>query len=79
LQVCLKHAPTRKLLRRILHRTGILRPSFAFNAANVADTHLTAYNEGLRAVGLSIIAEINEVDRAAFAGLLVEMEEDKNG
>ena len=52
LQIALKHSSSRRVLKRILAQCRPLAPSYA-----PGDALASAYNEGLRAVGLWFLAE----------------------
>lgn len=66
----LKQAETRRVLKRILQKSNLLRPSYA-----VGDALGTAFNEGLRAVGIYLKTEIDRADPEAFARLITEKED----
>ena len=60
-------AEGRRLVRRILEQSNAFGASYA-----KADALATAYNEGLRAVGLWLMHEINRADPEALGALLRE-------
>lgn len=47
---------TKKYLTELLEQCGVDHPSFD------KDTHLTAFNEGRRAIGLRILADIKRAE-----------------
>lgn len=63
----LKSPEMRRVLRRILARSNILSESYA-----PGDALATAYNEGLRALGIWLKHEIDRADAEAFSRLLME-------
>ena len=62
----LNSAEMRRVLLRILVRSNLMQASYRESAL------ATAYNEGLRAVGLWLKQEIDKADPEAFARLLTE-------
>ena len=62
----LKSPEMRRVLLRLLVHSNIMQASYRENAL------ATAYNEGLRAVGLWLKKEIDKADPEAFARLLTE-------
>ena len=62
----LKIPEVRRVFLRILAHSNILQASYRKDALD------TAYNEGLRAVGLWLKKEIDKADPEAFARLLTE-------
>ncbi len=64
----------RRVLRRILGATSFIAPSYA-----PGDALATAYNEGLRAVGLWLFGEIENTAPGEFARLLLESSKLKEG
>lgn len=69
LLTALKSPEMRRVLRRMLQKSNLLQPSYARG-----DALGTAFNEGLRAMGLWLKAEIDTADPEAFARLLTEKE-----
>lgn len=63
----LKVPEARRVIIRILAKTNILQPSYT-----KGDALGTAYNEGLRAIGIYIKGEIDRADKEAFARLIAE-------
>ena len=63
--VALQSPETRRVLAGILRQSSLLRGSYASG-----DAYATAYNEGLRAVGIYLKAEMDKADPGAFARLL---------
>ena len=63
----LKSAEMRRVLRRILAHSNLLQASYRPSGA--LDT---AYNEGLRGMGLWLKQQIDNADPDAFARLLTE-------
>lgn len=57
----------RRVCMRVLHKSNLLQSSYT-----AGDSHGTAFNEGLRAVGLWLKSEIDNADPEAFARLLSE-------
>ncbi len=55
----------RRFLRRVLEQSNILSPSYA-----AGDALGTAYNEGLRAVGLWLKAEMDRAKPGSFARII---------
>lgn len=55
----------RRFLRRVLEQSNILSPSYA-----AGDALGTAYNEGLRAVGLWLKAEMDRARPGSFARII---------
>ena len=55
----------RRVLRRILEQSNILSPSYA-----AGDALGTAYNEGLRAVGLWLKVEMDKSRPGSFARII---------
>ena len=55
----------RRVLRRILEQSNILSPSYA-----AGDALGTAYNEGLRAMGLWLKAEMDRAKPGSFARII---------
>ena len=62
----LKLPEARRIFLRLLKHSNLLQASYRENALS------TAYNEGLRAVGLWLKKEIDRADAEAFARLLTE-------
>ncbi|UQZ90843.1 hypothetical protein C4J81_17160 [Deltaproteobacteria bacterium Smac51] len=62
----LKRPEGRRVLLLILRQSGLMAPSFS------VDMHSTAYNEGLRAMGIWLKNIIDQIDPAAFARMLAE-------
>jgi hypothetical protein len=65
MRAVLNLAAGRRVLGAVLQASNLLRPSYA-----PGDALGTAYNEGLRAVGLWLKLEIDRADPEAFARLL---------
>ena len=63
----LKSPEMRRILLRILRQSNLLLPSYA-----KGDALATAFNEGLRAMGIYLKSEIDKADPDAFARLLNE-------
>lgn len=57
----LKTPEGRRYFWRQLGKCGIFRSSFTLNS------NQTAFNEGIREIGLDLLIEINEADGSAFA------------
>ena len=55
----------RRFLRRVLEQSNILSPSYA-----AGDALGTAYNEGLRAVGLWLKSEMDKARPGSFARII---------
>lgn len=55
----------RRVLRRMLEQSNVLSPSYA-----AGDALGTAYNEGLRAVGLWLKAEMEKAKPGSFARII---------
>ena len=54
-----------RVLRRIVKQSGVLTSSYAVN-----DSLATAHNEGLRSVGLWLLAEVERADHNQLTNIL---------
>lgn len=61
----------RRLMWRMLENCGVYTSSFT------SDTHLTAFNEGERNIGLWLLSEIEQAAKEAYP--LMRMENSKHG
>ncbi|CAK7067673.1 MAG: hypothetical protein DELT_01721 [Desulfovibrio sp.] len=57
----------RRVLLRIVQKSNLLHLSYA-----PGDSHATAFNEGLRAMGVFVKGEIDKADKDAFSVLVKE-------
>lgn len=69
-RAALRHPQTRRIFRRLLASSNIMGPSLAVDGQN------TAYNEGLRAVGLWLALKIETAAPGEVAALMQESGDD---
>lgn len=69
-KAALRHPQTRRIFRRLLASGNVMGPSLAMDGRN------TAYNEGLRAVGLWLAVKIETASPGDVAALMKESGED---
>ena len=70
MRAALSHEPVRRMFRRMLAASNVMGSSLA------ADGHNTAFNEGVRAVGLWLAARVESAAPGQTAALMRESAEE---
>jgi len=71
LRVVMKTAAGRRVVHALLHESGVFRRSMA-----PGDSHLTAFHEGQRAIGLAVHDDVREACFDLFMDMLREARAD---